>query len=443
MQSLTGESLPVSFNQNDEILSGSVVIDGILTIKVTREYENSTVSKILNLIENAQEKKSKTETMISKISKWYTYAVMALAVVVFGIIWLITKNFNDAVYRGLIFLVISCPCAFAISVPLTYFSGIGNASKNGILIKGSNYLDTLTKVKEVYFDKTGTLTTGAFEIIDIDILDDNYSKEDIIFLSGIGEQYSIHPLAQAIVNCYNQQLPQLKDVKEIAGEGVYYSYQSNNYFIGKKDQSIKSTVVELYKNDLKIANIYLSDKVKSSAVDAIKNLKKINVKTVLLSGDKSESVEKLAEKLSVDEFYSNLLPKDKYDYIEKHKNRDNLIAYVGDGINDAPALTLADVGISMGINGSSASIEASDIVLVDDNPNKVYKAIKISKFTKKIVWQNILFSGIVKILFLTLGALGITGMLSAVIADVGVTLLAIFNSLRALKGQRDNINKLI
>lgn len=438
MQSLTGESIPVFVDVNSKVLSGSIVLDGTLTIKVTSIYAESTVSKILNLIENAQDKKSKTETVISKIAKWYTYAVMALAVVVFGIVWIVTKNPNTAIYRGLIFLVVSCPCAFAISVPLSYFSGLGNASKNGILIKGSNYLDALTKVKMVAFDKTGTLTTGEFAIDNIEIYSNEYSKEDIIYLASLGEQYSIHPLAKAILKENERELSQIKNVKEVAGEGVYFAYNNDNYFVGKKDKSLTATVVEVYKNDTKLADIYLSDTIKESSKQALTNLKESGIKTVLLSGDKEETVKTLAQKVNASEYYFNLLPEDKYKYIEEHKQKDGLIAYVGDGINDAPALTLADIGISMGINGSGASIEASDIVLVDDNPNKVNKAISISRYTRKIVWENILFSLIVKILFLTLGAFGITGMLSAVIADVGVTVLAILNSLRALYSNRDN-----
>lgn len=440
MQSLTGESIPVFADVNSNVLSGSIVLDGTLTIKVTSTYAESTVSKILNLIENAQDKKSKTETVISKIAKWYTYAVMALAVIVFGVVWLVTKNPNTAIYRGLIFLVVSCPCAFAISVPLSYFSGLGNASKNGILIKGSNYLDALTKVKMVAFDKTGTLTTGEFAIDNIEIYSKDFTKQDIIYIASLGEQYSIHPLAKAILKENDRELSQIKNVKEVAGEGVYFAYNNDNYFVGKKDKTLTATVVEVYKNNKKIADIYLSDTIKETSKTALTQLKNSNIKTVLLSGDKEETVKALAEKVNASEYYYNLLPEDKYKYIEEHKQKDGLIAYVGDGINDAPALTLADIGISMGINGSGASIESSDIVLVDDNPNKVNKAISISRFTRKIVWENILFSLIVKVLFLTLGAFGITGMLSAVIADVGVTVIAILNSLRALYSNNEPHN---
>lgn len=433
MQNLTGESLPVFVKENDQVLSGSIVIDGILTLKVKSIYSDSAIAKILNLIENAQEKKSKTETIISKIARWFTYVVMLLAVVVFGIVWLATNNLNTAVYRGLIFLVVSCPCAFAISVPLSYFSGLGNASNNGILIKGSNYLDALSKVNVVAFDKTGTLTNGKFVIEKVNVLSKKYSEEDIIFLASLGEQFSNHPLAKAIVNKNKRVLEGVKNFKEVAGEGVYFSYKKNKYFIGKKDDFLSSTTVEVYENKTKIAEIYMCDEIKHTSFDAIKNLNSLGIKTVLLSGDKKETVTNLANSIKIDSYYYNMLPEDKYKYIENLKNQKKYIAYVGDGINDAPSLSLADVGISMGINGSEASINASDIVLVDDNPNNVYKAIQISKQTRKIVFENIIASAVIKVAFLTLGALGITGMLSAVIADVGVTLVAIVNSLRALK----------
>lgn len=440
MQSLTGESMPVLVEKGSKVLSGSIATDGALTIKVECEYTSSTVSKILNLIENAQDKKSKTETIISKVAKWYTYAVMLLAVIVFSVVWLITKDINVAVYRGLIFLVVSCPCAFAISVPLTYFSGLGNASKNGILIKGSNYLDAMSNVTHVIFDKTGTLTSGEFSLKKIEIFNNVYSEDDIIYLASIGEQYSIHPLAKSIVAKNTKKLPNLSDFKEVAGEGIYYTFDGDNYFVGKKDKSLSSTVVEVLKNDEKLANIYLSDTIKNSTISTISNLNNKGIKTVLLSGDNIEAVTNFATQVGFLEYYGGLLPDEKFAYIENVKGHKKIVAYMGDGINDAPSLSLADVGISMGINGSSASIEASDIVLVDDNPNKVNLAIDISKKTKKIVWENIIFSAVVKVLFLLLGAFGITGMLSAVIADVGVTLIAILNSLRALQ-LKPNQNK--
>lgn len=434
VQSLTGESIPVSAKTDDEILSGSIVIDGVLKIKATSKYEESTVSRIMNMIENASEKKSKTETVISKMTKWYTLGVLICSVLVWAIVWAVTNNFNTAVYRGMIFLVVSCPCAFAISVPLAYFSGIGNASSKGILIKGSNYLDALAKLNIIAFDKTGTLTTGEFEVVKIESLSKTYTEEDIIYLASLGEQYSLHPLAKSITNKNTKKLSKVKSVKEIAGEGVYFSFQENNYFVGRRTENLKGTIVELFENDEKIGQITLKDKVKNTSKLACLGLKKLGVKTIMLSGDNKKVVDEVAKEIEIDEAYSKLLPQDKFEFIEKLKtDKTSNLGYVGDGINDAPSLMLADVGISMGISGSSASIEASDVVLATDNPEKVVSAIKISKYTRKIVWQNIILSAIIKLTFLTLGTLGITGMLSAVIADVGVTVLAILNSLRALK----------
>lgn len=432
-QSLTGESLPQSVKEKDEILSGSIVLDGVLKIKATSKYEESTVSRIMNMIENASEKKSKTETVISKMTKWYTLGVMLMAVTVFAIVFAVTKNFDTALYRELIFLVVSCPCAFAISVPLAYFSGIGNASGKGILIKGSNYLDACAKLNLIAFDKTGTLTTGHFEVVKIESTK-NYSEEDVLYYASLGEQYSLHPLGISIVKSNKKKLKKVKNVKEIAGKGVYFELDSKNYFVGRRSKNLKATIVEVFENDDKIGQITLSDQIKKSSKQACELLKQLGIKTVMLSGDNETVVKQVADEIKIDEAYAKLLPGDKFEYIEKQKtNKTTHIGYVGDGINDAPSLMLADVGISMGISGSSASIEASDIVLATDNPEKVVTAIKISRYTRKIVWQNIILSAIIKITFLTLGAIGITGMLAAVIADVGVTVLTILNSLRALR----------
>lgn len=433
MQSLTGESNPVFLEEKAEILSGSIVLDGVLKVKTTSDYKESTISKIMNLVENASQNKSKTETFISKITKWYTLGIVVLALTVWAIVWGVSGDFNTALYRGLIFLVISCPCAFAISVPLAYFSGLGNASKHGVLIKGSNFLDACAKLKVVAFDKTGTLTTGKFKLDEVVSLDKKKTQDDILYLASLGEQNSLHPLAKTIVEACDKKLRKVEGVKEIAGSGVEYIYNRKKYFVGRKDKSQKSTVVELYENDVKIGEIYLSDTIKHTSKATCEKLKLAGIKTVLLSGDNQESVDKVANEVGVEEAFCQLLPQDKYTWIEKNKNKKSPIGYVGDGINDAPSLTLADVGFSMGINGSPASIEASDVVLVDDNPEKIMTAIKISKYTRKIVIENIALSAIVKIVFLTLGSAGITGMLSAVFADVGVTLLAIINSMRALR----------
>ena len=432
-QSLTGESLPVFAQTGDKIMSGSIVMDGMIIAKTTALYKDSIVSKILNLIENNQQKKSRVETVISRITKWYTLGVICASILTFGIVILMTESLKTAFYRGLIFLVISCPCAFAISVPLSYFSGLGNASSKGILIKGTVYLDACAKIKTVVFDKTGTLTTGKFEIEKIVIEQKDLTEKDVIKLAAIGEQYSIHPLAKKITESAGKRVPSAENVKEIAGEGVYYSYNSNKYFVGRKTKNIEKTCVELFENNKLLARIYLHDNIKETSKNEIKSLNKMGIKTVLLSGDKSPEVKKIVEKILVDEYKAELLPQEKSKWIEDEKLKSSeTLAFVGDGLNDAPSLTLADVGFCMGLEGNPASVEASDIVLSDDNPEKISKAIKISKFTRKIVWQNIGFSAFIKLLFLTLGAFGLTGMLSAVIADVGVTVLAILNSLRAL-----------
>ncbi len=439
MQSLTGESLPVKLGYGQEVLSGAIALNGVVKIKTSQSYSNSTISKIMELVEHASQNKSKTETFISKLTKYYTLGIIALSLIVWAIVWAVTKDFNSAIYRGLIFLVISCPCAFAISVPLTYFSGLGNASKNGILIKGSNYLDACAKIKIMAFDKTGTLTSGQFKIDKIISYSQNISEDDLLEIAAKGEQFSIHPLAKAIVSeaekleSFSKNNEQIENLKEIGGKGIEFSLSGKNYFVGRQNNNEIETVVEIYENDIKLGEIVLSDQIKPTSKEAIARLKKQGIKTLLLSGDNKGSVERVSRQLEIDQSHFGLLPQDKYNLIESLKNGKDTVGYVGDGINDAPSLTLCDVGFSMGINGSPASIEASDIVLVDDNPQKIASAIKISKFTKKIVLENIILSAAIKVIFLVLGSVGITGMLSAVFADVGVTLIAILNSLRALK----------
>ena len=436
-QSLTGESLPVHLGEKDEILSGAIALNGVVKIKTTKAYSNSTISKIMQLVEHASENKTKTETFISKLTKYYTLGIITLSLIVSTIVWAVTKNFETGLYRGLIFLVISCPCAFAISVPLSYFSGLGNASKKGILIKGSNYLDACSKLKIMAFDKTGTLTTGQFSINNIKSLDDNFSSDDILYIAGLGERFSNHPLAKSIVKEADKlekifEEEKVTNVNEISGKGIEFNYNNHKYFIGRRNFDGKSTLVEVFEDEKKIGELDLSDTIKSSSIDTCKQLKELGIKTLLLSGDNEQSVEQVASKLGIDESHYQLLPEDKYNLIEKYSSENGNIGYVGDGINDAPSLTRANVGFSMGINGSGASIEASDIVLVDDNPQKIVTAIKISKHTRKIVIENISLSAIVKVAFLALGSFGITGMVWAVFADVGVTLLAILNSMRAL-----------
>lgn len=429
MQNITGESLPVSVSKDSEVISGSIVLDGVLEIKVTTEYNKSTVNTIIDLIETATENKSKTETFITKITKWYTLGVIILSIIVFLLVYTVTNNSDTAIYRGLIFLVISCPCAFAISVPLTYFSGLGNASKNGILIKGSNYLDACARLNMIAFDKTGTLTNGDFAITNISSYSKKYGNDDILYIAALGEQYSLHPLAKSITHHNRRPLSKVENFKEISGLGISYNY-NNKYFIGKNKDN-NNTSVEIYENDIKIGEIYFKDNIKEEAKSTCEQLSDLNIKKVILSGDKESVVKQIAKEINIDEYYFSLLPQDKFNWIKENKES-NIIGYVGDGLNDAPSLALSDIGFCMGIKGNNASIEAADIIIANDNLNKIPLAINISKYTRKIVWQNIIFSALIKILFLTLGALGITGMLSAVVADVGVTLLAILNSLRAL-----------
>jgi len=429
---LTGESLPIASHVGDTIESGSIVIDSMLVIKVIREYKDSAVSRILNLVSNASSKKSKTESFISKFSSYYTLGVVILSLIVWGITWAVLGNFDIAVYRGLIFLVVSCPCAFAISVPLSYFSGIGRCSKQGILIKGSNYLDMCCKLKNVVFDKTGTLTTGKFSVVKVEC---NKIKEDkLLEIVVAGEKHSLHPIAIAICEYFGKESKRkITNFKEIAGKGIEYKINKDKYFVGRTQDDSGYTVVEVEKNNVEIGKIYLQDALKENAISTIADIKNLGLKTIMLTGDSKTVANRVANELKLDHYDAELLPKDKYKILEELTlEENNRTAFVGDGINDAPALTLSDVGISMGLMGSQATIESSDIVIADDNISKVTDLIKISKYTKNIVKQNIVFAGITKLTFLILGALGITGMLFAVFADVGVTLIAILNSLRVL-----------
>lgn len=429
---LTGESVPVSIGVGDYLEAGSIVLDSSIVLQVTSMYQDSTVSKILNLVDNATSKKSKTETVISKFSSWYTLGVLILAVVTFGITWLVLKDVNTAIYRGLIFLVVSCPCAFAISVPLSYFSGIGRCSKSGILIKGSNYLDAVASLNYMCFDKTGTLTTGEFEVKEV-VTNNNVTLEELLTITVSAERLSNHPLAKAICKYYPlENSLKVTHFKEVSGKGVEFKIGESGYEIGRSDDSSGGTSVSIRRDGLNIGTILLADKIKDGNTELVDNLKKLNIKTMMLSGDKKSVAKAVAEELHIDEYKGELMPKDKYKVLEDLKASGHKIGFVGDGINDAPALALSDVGISMGIMGSDATRESSDVVIADDNISKIPKLISISRFTKKIVWENIIFSAVTKLTFLVLGALGITGMLLAVFADVGVTLLAILNSLRVL-----------
>ena len=434
---LTGESVPVVVKAGDFIESGSIVLDSSITIEVTSEYKDSTVSKILGLVSDASNKKSKTETIISKFASWYTVGVLVAAVITFGITWAVLGDVSTAIYRGLIFLVVSCPCAFAISVPLSYFSGIGRCSRAGILVKGSNYLDAAAKLDYMVFDKTGTLTTGEFVVKSVKLAK-NIDKEEFLKVVVAGEKNSLHPIAKAIVNYYDGEvLETVTDYKEIAGKGIQYRIGEDFYEIGRSSSKRGDTAVEVKKNNKKIGSIILADEIKSGNFDLVYKLGTLGVRSMMLTGDKESVAKTVASKLGLEEYRAGLLPEDKYKILEEMKSEGKRIGFVGDGINDAPALTLANVGISMGIMGSDATIESSDVVIADDNIAKIPKLIDIAKYTKKIVLQNIIFSAVTKVTFLALGALGITGMLLAVFADVGVTLLAILNSLRVINCHKE------
>lgn len=442
--SLTGESKLVSLKKNDQILSGSINVTSPLEIKVTKTYEDSTVNKILELVENATDKKAKTENFVSKAAKIYTPLVLTFACL-FAIFAPLFSNmsYQDSIYKALIFLVISCPCSIAISVPLSYFSGIGTCSSRGILIKGSNYLDNLKDVKEIIFDKTGTITTGNFIISDIETLNKKYKKEELLKIAAYGESYSTHPIAKSIVNAYSKKIltNKISNFKENVGKGISYNLNNDNYkigtanFVGYKKIDSLNTIVYISKNDEVIGCIELEDEIKNDVSKSITNLKRNNINTLMFTGDKKDIALNIASKVGINNVQYELLPQDKYRLLEEKINskENGKIAFVGDGINDAPSLALADIGISMGGVGSSAAIEASDVVIMKDDISKINEAIKISKFTNKIIMQNLVFSIGVKIAILVLSALGITDMWEAVFADVGTTIITIINTLRILK----------
>lgn len=442
--SLTGESKLVSLKKNDQILSGSINVTSPLEIKVTKTYEDSTVNKILELVENATDKKAKTENFVSKAAKIYTPLVLTFACL-FAIFAPLFSNmsYQDSIYKALVFLVISCPCSIAISVPLSYFSGIGTCSSRGILIKGSNYLDNLKDVKEIIFDKTGTITTGNFIISDIETLNKKYKKEELLKIAAYGESYSTHPIAKSIVNAYSKKIltNKISNFKENAGKGISYNLNNDNYkigtanFVGYKKIDSLNTIVYISKNDEVIGCIELEDEIKNDVSKSITNLKRNNINTLMFTGDKKDIALNIASKVGINNVQYELLPQDKYRLLEEKINskENGKIAFVGDGINDAPSLALADIGISMGGVGSSAAIEASDVVIMKDDISKINEAIKISKFTNKIIMQNLVFSIGVKIAILVLSTLGITDMWEAVFADVGTTIITIINTLRILK----------
>lgn len=446
--SLTGESKPQDVAENDIVLSGSIVLEGLLEIKVTEEYENSTVSKILELVENATDKKAKTETFVNKAAKIYTPIVIGIAILV-GIFLPLISNVtyggeNGSIYRALIFLVISCPCAIAISVPLCYFSGIGKSSKEGILIKGSDYLDELKDVKEIVFDKTGTLTKGQFGISKIEVYSDKYVENDVLKYVVWGESYSNHPIAKSIVrNAKNVETKKVENYEEITGKGIKYNIDEktvlvgNSSLVGKEDEIAESTKIYLKIDDELVGAILLKDEAKHGTKEAIQALNSRGIVTKMFTGDNKKAAKQIAEELGISEFEAEMLPDQKYSELEKelekYKGTNGKVAFVGDGINDSPVLARADVGISMGGVGSGSAIEASDIVVMTDSIDRIDCAIDISKKTSKIIKQNLIFSIGVKIIVLVLSVFGVANMWEAVFADVGATLITVLNSLRILK----------
>jgi len=446
---LTGESIPRSIKEGDEILSGMVNLNGLLTVNVTKNFKESTVSKILELIETANIKKAKTERFITKFARYYT-PVMVLLALGLALIppFLFNQPFSTWFYRALILLVISCPCALVLSIPLGYFASIGRLAKEGILVKGSNYIDVLSKTTYVSFDKTGTLTKGIFKVIKIVPMND-FSKEELLEIAATSESHSNHPVAKAILSEYgHNHFPEFEEYSEIAGKGIIAKINgieviSGNSNLMKENEIVipnldtYDTVVHFAVDKKYAGHIIIADELKSDSKKAVMDLKQLGIKKVsMLTGDKEEVAKKISKELSLDEYYSELLPKDKVSVIEKleeKKLKNETIAFVGEGINDAPVIMRADVGISMGTLGSDAAIESSDIVIMDDKPSKVPLGIKISKKTKKIAWQNITLIIIVKLAFIMLSIFGETTMWQAVFADVGIALISVFNALRILK----------
>lgn len=451
---LTGESIPKEVESGDEVISGCININGLLKIETTKEFGESTVSKILDLVENASSKKSRSENFISKFARIYTPAVCygALALAVLPPLLRMTlmglnPEWGEWVYRALTFLVISCPCALVISIPLSFFAGIGGASHAGVLVKGSNYLETLSKTKYVVFDKTGTMTQGVFEVVGVH--HPSMEEERLLEYAALAETYSSHPISKSLREAYGKDLDQTRvcDVEEISGHGVLAKVDGIAVAAGNKklmdrlgivceECSHVGTVVHVAVDGVYAGHALISDKLKPYAKEAIEELKKAGVtKTVMLTGDATNVAEQVADELGIKEVYSELLPGDKVAKVEEllaEKNERDKLAFVGDGINDAPVLSRADIGIAMGALGSDAAIEAADIVLMDDDPLKIAKAIKISRKCIGIVYQNIVFAIGIKILCLILGALGIANMWLAIFADVGVMVLAVLNAIRAL-----------
>lgn len=434
---LTGESKLKSVDVGDTVLSGEVNMGDIFEMKVSCLYENSTVSRILELVENATDRKAKTETFVSKAAKVYTPVILILAILTAFILPLFGLSMSDAIYRALVFLVVSCPCAIAISVPLSYFSGIGSCSKNGILVKGSDYLDLLSDINQIIFDKTGTLTKGSFKDYTLTVLDSSKDKDDIIKYYLMGEKLSNHPIAKSILSIFDLSVStkNVKDFKEISGKGISYKYNQDTIKIGSSSYiGIKENDQAIYLsiNDKVCSKLMLIDGLKEDAKEVIEKLNKRGIVTKMFTGDNNAVALDISKKLGIEKTYYELLPEDKYKLLENEIGN-GVVAFVGDGINDAPSLALSDIGISMGGIGSASAIEASDVVIMTDELSKIISAIDISKFTKKVIKQNLLFAIIVKVLVLVLSTFGIASMWQAVFADTGVTLLTILNSTRILK----------
>ena len=438
---LTGESNLVQKNVGDEVLSGSINSKDIIEIKATSEFKDSTVSKIIELLETATDKKSKTETTVTKISKIYTPLIIGLALLIAVFLPVVSNiSLTTSIYRSLTFLVISCPCAIAISIPLSYFTAIGVASKKGILIKGSNYLDNLSNITSIIFDKTGTLTNGSFNVSSIEITDDikdKYTMDEIINLLIKGESYSNHPIANSIIKLKDIEVDNsdVLDFKEITGGGISFSLDKKHITIGNSKMCAcqNDAMIHLNINGKHVASITIDDGIKANTKNVIKYLKDNNIRTYMFTGDKKDIALDIGKKLEIDEIKYEMLPQDKFKYYENISKVNDITVFVGDGINDAPVLKRADIGISMGEVGSDVAIEASDIVIMGDDLAKIPTAINISKYTKKIIKQNLIFAMTVKILILLLSVLGFANMWMAVFADTGVTLLTIINTLRIMK----------
>jgi len=448
---LTGESVLRKLKVDNEVLSGFINTSGLITIKVTKNFSESTVSKILDLVENASSKKAPTENFITKFARYYTPVVVITALLIALIPPLLIPGatFDKYVYTALIFLVISCPCALVISIPLGFFGGIGASSRSGILVKGSNFLEGLNSLETVVFDKTGTLTEGVFKVTEINA-NKNYSKDELLMFAAYAESYSLHPIARSIINEYSKDINKnkIETYEEISGHGVKVIYEGKTILVGNsklmKSENIKylntttfGTVIHIAINSVYAGNIVISDIIKKDSKNAIQELKALGIKkTIMLTGDSETVATAVGESLGIDEVYFELLPDQKVErleYFDKLKSPNGKIAFVGDGINDAPTLARSDIGIAMGALGSDAAIEAADIVIMTDEPSKIAKAVRIAKRTRKIVYQNIVFALGTKVLFLVLGSLGLVSLWSAVFADVGVSLLAVLNAMRVLK----------